>query len=106
MLGRSHASLKQALRIETVERLSMWLEDVTTAVLNYNTSYRETIGSELIRVFHGRIPYKVLDWGKSICPQKTPTMILKVAQDVREQLEMIFHDVRKNTKQAYINYKA
>ena len=38
LLERSHASIKQALEIETGERSSLWHKHVSIAVLNYNTS--------------------------------------------------------------------
>ena len=38
LLERSHASIKQALRIETEERRSLWHKYINIAVLNYNTS--------------------------------------------------------------------
>ena len=38
LLERSHASIKQALRIETDERRSLWHKYINIAVLNYNTS--------------------------------------------------------------------
>ena len=58
---RSHASIKQALKIETHDRSSLWHKYVNIAFLNYNTSYHTSIGCERSRVFHGRIPYKNLD---------------------------------------------
>ena len=54
LLQRSHASIKQALKIETGERRSLWHKYVSIAVLNYNTSYHTSIGCEPSRVFHGR----------------------------------------------------
>ena len=39
LLERSHASTKEALKIETGERRSSWQKYVNVAVLNYNTSY-------------------------------------------------------------------
>ena len=39
LLERSHASIKQALKIETGERRSFWQKYVNVAVLNYNTSH-------------------------------------------------------------------
>ena len=61
LLERSHASIKQALKIETAERRSLWHKYVSIAVLNYNTSYHASIGCEPSRVFHGRIPYNILE---------------------------------------------
>ena len=41
-----------------------------------------------------------------IRPQKTPPPDSQIAEDVLEQTEAIFQDVRKNVMQAYIKYKA
>ena len=69
LLERSHASIKEALKIETGERRSIWHKYVNIAVLNYNTSYHTGIGCEPNRVFHGRIPYNILDLKLGIRPQ-------------------------------------
>ena len=37
LLQRSHASIKQSLKIETGERRSLWHKYISIAVLNYNT---------------------------------------------------------------------
>ena len=106
LLERSHASIKQALKIETGERKSLWHKYVSIAVLNYNTSYHASIGCEPSRVFHGRIPYNILDSKMGIRPQKSPPTDSQIAQDVLEQTEIIFQDVRKNAMPADIKYKA
>ena len=106
LLERTHASLKKTLKVETGERRSMWHKYVNLAVLNYNTSYHTSIGCEPSGVFHGRVPYNVLDLKMAIRPQKNPTLNSQIAEDVFKQMEMIFHDVRKNIMQAYIKYKA
>ena len=106
LLVQSHASIKQALKIETGERRSLWHKYVSIAVLNYNTSYHASIGCEPSRVFHGRIPYNILDLKMGIGPQEIPPPDSQIAQDVLEQTETIFQDVRKNTMHAYIKYKA
>ena len=41
-----------------------------------------------------------------IRPQKIPPPDSQIAQDVLEQTETIFQDVRKKAMQAYIKYKA
>ena len=100
LLERSHASIKQSLKIETGERRSLWHKYVSIA------SYHSSIGCEPSRVFHGRIPYNILDLKMGIRPQKTSSPDSQIAQDVLEQTEMIFQDVRRNVMQAYIKYKA
>ena len=106
LLERSHASIKKALKIETGERRSLWHKYVNIAVLNYNTSYHTSIGCEPSQVFHGRIPYNILDLKLGIRPQQPPILTSQIAQEVLEQTEMIHQDVRKNTMQAYFIYKA
>ena len=106
MLERSHASIKQTLKIETGEWRSLWHKYVSIAVLNDNTSYHSSIGCEPSRVFHGRIPYNILDLKMGIRPQKIPSPDSEIAQDVLEQTQMIFQDVRRIVMQAYIKYKA
>ena len=106
LLGRSHASIKQTLKIETGERRSLWHKYVSVGDLNYNTSYHASFGCEPSRVFRGRIPYNILDLKIGFRPQKIPPTDSQIAQDVLEQTETIFQDVRKNAMQAYIKYKA
>ena len=106
LLEWSHASTKQALKIETGERRSFWHKCINIAVLNYNTSYHTSIGCEPSRVFHGRIPYNVLDLKLGIRPQQQPFPTSQIFQDILEQTEMIHQEVSKNTMQAYIKYKA
>ena len=87
LLERSHASIKQALKIETGERRSLWHKYINIAVLNYNTSYHTSIGCEPSRVVHGRIPYNVLDLKLGIRPQQQPIPTSQIAQEVLEQTD-------------------
>ena len=106
LLERAHASTKQALKIETGERRSLWHKYINIAVLNYNTPYHTSIGCEPSRVFHGRVPYNVLDLKLGVRPQQQPIPTSQIAQEDLEQTEMIHQDVRKNIMQAFIKYKA
>ena len=106
LLEQSHASIKQALKIETGEQRSLWHKYINIAVLNYNTSYHTNIGCEPSRVFHGRSPYNVLDLKLGIRPQPQPIPTSQIAQEFLDQTEMIHQDVGKNIMQAYIKYKA
>ena len=73
MFERTHASTEKTLKIETGERRSMWHKYVNIAVLNCNTSYHTSIGCEPSRVFHGRVPFNVLDLKTGNRPQRIPT---------------------------------
>ena len=84
----------------------MWHKYISIAVFNYNTFYHSSIGCEPIRVFHGRFSYNILDLKMGIRPQKVSSPDSEIAQDVLEQTEMIFQDVRRNAIQAYIKDKA
>ena len=106
LLEQSHASIKQTLKIETGERRSLWHKYLSIAVLNYNTSCHASFGCEASRVFHGCIPYIILDLKMGIRPQKQTSPDSQIAQDVLEQTEMIFQDVPKNAMQTYIKNKA
>ena len=66
LLERSHASIKQLLKIETDERRSLWHMCVSIAGLTYNTSFNESVGCESSRVFRGRIPYNILNVKMSV----------------------------------------
>ena len=69
MLEQSQASIKQALKIEKCERRSFCHKYVSIAVLNHNTFYHKSLGSETSREFHGRIPYDILDLKMGFRPQ-------------------------------------
>ena len=103
---QSHASFKQALKIETGERRSLWHKCVNFAVPNYDTSYHTSIGCEPSQDFHGRILYNILDLKLGIRLQQQPITTWQNAQDVFYQTEMIHQDIRKTAMQAYIKYKA
>ena len=56
LLERSHASIEQALEIETSGLRSLWHKHVNIAVLNYNTSYNASIGCEPAAFFTAVFP--------------------------------------------------
>ena len=53
-------------------------------------------------MFHGRNPYNTSDIKLGIRSQQAHIPTSQIVQDVLEQTEMIYQDVRKNAKQAYI----
>ena len=58
---RTHASLKADLKMASGEYRRQWHKYLPLAVLNYNTTYHSSLGCEPYRIFHGRVPYNILD---------------------------------------------
>ena len=90
LFERSHASIKQTLKIKTGGRISLWHKNVNIAVLKYKTSYHTSIGCEPSRDFLGRTHYNILDLKLRTRPQQQPIPTSQTAQDVIDQTEMMF----------------
>ena len=106
MLERSHTAIKQALKIGTGERRSLWHKNVSIAILNYSTSYQASIGCEPKIVFHGHIPFHVPNIKLGFRPQQTPILNSQFLQVVLDRTEMIYQGVRKSAMRPYIIVKA
>ena len=105
ILERCHASLKESLKISTGERRTMWHQYVAIATLNYNTSYHSALGCELSRVFHGRIPYNVLDLKFGIRSGRHSTPTTNPGEDILYKTQQIKEAVSKSLMQSYIRFK-
>ena len=60
LFERTHASVKTQLKVATGEFRNNWHNYLPLAVLNYNTTFHASLGCEPLRVFHGRIPHKMV----------------------------------------------
>ena len=105
ILDRTHASLKTSLKISTGERRSMWHKYVQIAVMNYNTSYHESLGCEPTTVFHGRIPYKILDIKLGLKPEWKKDKNEDLTDELQKQITEIHQAAKENPMQSYFNYK-
>ena len=105
ILERTQASLKTSLKISTGERRSMWHKYVQIAVMNYNTSYHESLGCEPTTVFHGRIPYNILDIKLGLKPEWKKDANEDLADELQKQISEIHQSAKDNLKQSYLKYK-
>ena len=99
ILERTHASLKTSLKISTVERRSMWHKYVQIAVMNYNTSYHESLGCEPTTVFHGRIPYNILDIKLGLKPEWKKNANEDLTDELQKQITEIHQSAKDNLMQ-------
>ena len=105
-LERTHASLKTNLKMASGEYRRQWHKYLPLAVLNYNTTYHSSIGCEPSKVFHGRIPFNVLDHKLGNNPNKNflPTTEL-VEKKVQQRTQILIDQIKKNIMQSYLKYK-
>ena len=104
-LERGHASLKTTLKIMTGERRTMWHKYVQIAVLNYNTTYHTSLGCEPSRVFHGRIPFNVMDIKLGIRPTRQHKPKTEIAKDIQKTTNELIDKTQKYLMQSFIKYK-
>ena len=105
ILERTHASLKTSLKISTGERRSMWHKYVQIAVMNYNTSYHESLGCEPTTVFHGRIPYNILNIKLGLKPNWGKDSNEELTDQLQKQIAEIHQAAKENLMQSYLKYK-
>ena len=88
-LEKTHASLKTNLKMASGEYRRQWHKYLPLAVLNYNTTYHSSIGCDLSKVFHGRIPYKVLDHKLGNNPNKNFLLTTEFAEELQQRTQIL-----------------
>ena len=104
-LGRTDASLKTNLKMACGEYRRQWHRYLPLAVLNHNTSYHASIGCEPTRVFHGRIPYNILDHKLGNNPNEQVNPTSELAEEIQNRTKILIDKTKRNTMQSYIKYK-
>ena len=82
-----------------------WHKYLPLAVLNHNTSYHASIGCEPTRVFHGRVPYNILDHKLGSNPNEQITPTTEFAEEVQNRTKHLIDKTKHNIMQSYIKYK-
>ena len=104
-LERTHASLKTNLKMACGEYRRQWHKYLPLAVLNHNSSYHTSIGCEPTRVFHGRIPYNILDHKLGMNPNEPIHPTTEFAEEIQNRTELLIDKTKQNIMQSYIKYK-
>ena len=84
-LERTHISLKTNLKMACGEYRRQWHKYLPLAVLNHNTRYHASIGCEPTRVFHGRVPYNILDHKLGNNPNEQITPATEFAEEIQNR---------------------
>ena len=80
-------------------------QNLPLAVLNYTTTYHSSIGCEPSKVFHGRIPYNVLDHKLGYNPIKNFLPTTEFAEELQQRTQILIDQTKKNIMQSYLKYK-
>ena len=104
-LERTHASLKANLKMASGDYRRQWHKYLPLAVLNYNTTYHATLGCEPSRIFHGRIPYNILDHKLGINPNPKVLPTTDFADEFKQRAQVLMDTTKKNIMQSYLKYK-
>ena len=104
-LERTHASLKTNLKMACGEYRRQWHKYLPLAVLSHNTSYHASIGCEPTRVFHGRIPYNILDHKLGNNPNEQINPTTDFAEEIQNRTKILIDKTKQNIMQRYIKYK-
>ena len=83
----------------------MWQKYLQIAVTNYRTTYHETLGCKPCTVFHGRIPYNVLDLNLGIKSKWKTTPNSDIAEQLQKQFDEVRATVKDNIMLSYLQYK-
>ena len=83
----------------------MWTKYVQIAVMNYSTSYHENLGCEPTTVFHGRIPYNILDIKLGLKPNWEKDSNEELTDQLQKQIAEIHQAAKENLMQSYLKYK-
>ena len=82
-----------------------WHKYLPLAVLNYNTTYHATLGCEPSRIFHGRIPYNILDHKLGLNPNPKVLPTTDFADEFQRRTQVLLDNTKKNIMQSYLKYK-
>ena len=104
-LERTHASLKGNLKMASGEYRRQWHKYLSLAVLNYNTTYHSSLGCEPSRIFHGRVPYNILDHRLGLTPNPKIIPTTDFAEELQRRTQILIDKTKKNIMQSYLKYK-
>ena len=88
-LEKTHASLRTNLKMASGVYRRKWHK------YNYNTTYHSSIECEPSKVFHGRIPFNVLDHNLGNNPNKNFLPTTEFAEEVQQRTQILINQTKK-----------
>ena len=104
-LERTHASLKGNLKMASGEYRRQWHKYLPLAVLNYIITYHSSLGCEPTIIFHGRVPYNILDHRLGLNPNPNVLPTTDFAEEFQRRSQIFIDKTKKNIMQSYLKYR-
>ena len=104
MIEGSHQKLKQILKINVSADQPQWDRYVNLAVMAHNTTHHQNLKCTPTEIFHGCVPYKVLDLKFS--NPLSGSRNAAVVQSLINNLSSKFKETHANIVKAFRKYKA
>ena len=104
MIERTHAKLKNILKISVNADRPQWDRYVDIAIMAHNTTYHDSLKCSPTEIFHGRIPYNPLDLQFRNANKPVETKCRDV-NEILDKMNFIFRDNLDNIISAYHKYK-
>ena len=70
--------------------------------MNYNSSYLESLGCEPTTVYHGRIPYNIIDIKLGLKPEWKKDANEVLTDELQKQTAEIHQSAKDNLMQSYL----
>ena len=96
---------RENLKMTSGEYCRQWNKYLPLAVLNYNTTYHTSIGCDPTRVFHGRIPFNILDHKLGLNPNEKSLPTTEFAEELQRRTQILIDQTKRNFMQPYLKYK-
>ena len=82
-----------------------WHKYLPLAILNYSTTYHSSNGCEPSKVFHGRIPYNILDHKLGKNPNQDFLPTTEFAEELQQRTQIFIDKTKQNIMQSHLKYK-
>ena len=105
VLEPAHATIKTSLELTSGEYRKQWHKYLPIGFLEYNTTNNSRIDCEPSRVFHGKVPHKILDQKPGLRFNSNFALTMDFADEIFRRTKNLYDKTEINIMQTYIKYK-
>ena len=104
-LERTDATRKMSLKLYTCEFRKQWHKFSPLTISKYNTTYHTSIGRDPGRIFHGRVPYNLLNYKLGLQLKTGLVKATGFSDKILGKTQILYDKTKKKLMQSYIRSK-